>query len=562
MARLLLKLLLVSTLVACGDAKKKDASKRDEAEASSESDKSGAGSLSTVSRRIACESLKAELTIDYYVTRDKLTEKPAAAVEALLERYQKARYTPPGGSQLTSKVKARVVEVKTDSDRNIALAEGVQEQTFSEAQGPNSAVIMHGFHGFVLKHGAEKDIVPWWALHDTDSLEWYLTSRMRELQMRRDNERLRIGFVSQKDELGPDDGDLGLDQSFTLADTFRLYFPIYSIEPVDLKGGDAAVDGALQGLIITQPGKPYTEKELRRIDEFVMRGDKGLLVAAGAANFVRGDSTMTATLDRRGLEKLLGGYGFELGNDVVLDGTLNMQYQAEGQFGEAVLVKLPAILVSTPATPTDPVRLDTSFVPFFRLYDVAFPYPSPIGLKPERQKGAKQRVVMRTSDKAVLDTRSVKSMLPTPSPDLSGIGREQVIAAALEGEIATAFPDGDNMGIVVPAKSPKPSRVLLIASSQFFANPFVVSGRSTTPPHAIDGMFDTTFNPSLKQLANVYTQSNARQIMFAFKNSLDWLSASDGLLELAAKLKPVPRTGPSAAPAASSSASVFDVFKR
>ena len=48
---------------------------------------------------------------------------------------------------------------------------------------------------------------------------------------------------------------------------------------VDLKGGDIAVDENLDGLIITQPGKDLTEKELRRIDQFVMKG-KSLAVIA------------------------------------------------------------------------------------------------------------------------------------------------------------------------------------------------------------------------------------------------------------------------------------------
>lgn len=269
MARLLPILLLVSTLLGCGGEKKKDAPKRDDAEASAsgDSEKSRAGELSRASRRIACESLKAELTIDYYVTRDKLTEKPAADVDALLKRYQGARYTPPGGSELTSKVKTRVVEVKTDSDKSIAVAEGVQEQTFSEAQGPNSAVIMRGFHGFVLKHGAEKDTIPWWPIDDTASLEWYLTNKIRELQMRSDKQYLRIGFVSQKDERRFTDSDLAFGGELSLASIYGQYFPMYKLESVDLHGGDVAVDAELRGLVITQPGKPYAEKELRRIED-------------------------------------------------------------------------------------------------------------------------------------------------------------------------------------------------------------------------------------------------------------------------------------------------------
>ena len=72
-------------------------------------------------------------------------------------------------------------------------------------------------------------------------------------------------------------------------------FPFYTFDDVDLKGGDAEIDDDLDGLIITQPGKDLTEKELRRIDQFVMKG-KSLAVFASAVNMKANDATMNATL--------------------------------------------------------------------------------------------------------------------------------------------------------------------------------------------------------------------------------------------------------------------------
>src|SRR6185436_259849 len=87
---------------------------------------------------------------------------------------------------------------------------------------------------------------------------------------------------------------------------------------VDLKNGDQAVDEALDGLIVTQPAKDISEKELRRLDEFVLRG-KSLAVFASWVNVKASDATMNATLSAHGLEKLLDGYGVEMKKDVVLD---------------------------------------------------------------------------------------------------------------------------------------------------------------------------------------------------------------------------------------------------
>src|SRR5207302_356856 len=95
-------------------------------------------------------------------------------------------------------------------------------------------------------------------------------------------------------------------------------FPFYSFQDVDLKNGDSEIPDELDGLIVTQPGKDITEKELRRIDQFLMKG-KSLAVFASAVNLKDHDATMNATLSTHGLEKLLEGYGITMNKDVVLD---------------------------------------------------------------------------------------------------------------------------------------------------------------------------------------------------------------------------------------------------
>src|SRR5690606_23905303 len=96
-------------------------------------------------------------------------------------------------------------------------------------------------------------------------------------------------------------------------------FPFYTIETVDLGGGAQPIDGELAGLIITQPGTDYTEKELRRIDEFMMLGGKALAVFVSAVNLEASSPEMQAELSLKGLDPLLTGYGLEMGKNAVLD---------------------------------------------------------------------------------------------------------------------------------------------------------------------------------------------------------------------------------------------------
>ncbi len=105
----------------------------------------------------------------------------------------------------------------------------------------------------------------------------------------------------------------------TMQGIIEQAFPFYKIEEVDLKGGENAIDKDLVGLIITEPQKDYDEKELRRIDEFLMLGGKALVVYASAVTMKPNDATMQATLSLHGLDKLLPGYGIKMNKDAVFD---------------------------------------------------------------------------------------------------------------------------------------------------------------------------------------------------------------------------------------------------
>jgi len=500
MSRAAFCILLALSLLSAGCGDKRDKKSSSDDEPSKDRDRSAAGDkpsrsagLSRASRRIACEALKQELTIDAYVTRHEITEPGIKAIEALFKRYQEATFEPAGGGEpLKSKIRTRVIEVKTDEDKASANAEGMKETTFAEARGPNAALVMNGYLGFVLKYGAEKETVQSWAADDTDSLEFYLTTKARELRDRAEKIVTRVGVVSGKDEIGPGDPNLVPFQPINLTHLVHEYFPFYRVETVDLKGGEVPIDPELRGLLITQPGKAYTEKELRRIDEFVMRGGKGLAIVASAVNIPRGDPSMTATLERHGLERLVAGYGMEMLNEAILDFGAPLNFQAQGRLGTPVLALIPAISLSSDAVPTAVARVDTSFAPFFRMDIIAFPYASPIVLHAERQPNAKLRVV-------------------------------------------------------APAKSASPSRVLLISASQFFVNPFVYSNRA--PPGALlslDGR-----DPALIQLGTSYGQTNTSRLGLMFKATIAWLAADADEAELAAALKPVVSKNPPAAPSPS-----------
>src|SRR5262249_491753 len=154
----------------------------------------------------------------------------------------------------------------------------------------------------------------------------------------------------------------------------------YSITDVDLKNGDSEIDEALDGLIITQPGKDLTEKELRRIDQFVMKG-KSLAIFASAVNTKASDATMNATLSTHGLEKRLDGYGITMNKDVVLDfgRSFRVSILTQGGIASARFPNVPDVQDDSRFTGNEQL-LDTSFPGFFRIPELAFPMASSLAL--------------------------------------------------------------------------------------------------------------------------------------------------------------------------------------
>ncbi|MBV9949276.1 MAG: Gldg family protein, partial [Myxococcales bacterium] len=316
-------------------------------------------------------------------------------------------------------------------------------------------------------------------------------------------------------------------------------FPFYSFQDVDLKNGDSEIPDELDGLIITQPAKDISEKELRRIDQFLMKG-KSLAVFASAVNVKASDASMNASLNTHGLEKLLEGYGIAMNKDVVLDlwRRVSLMLPTAGGLASAQLNQVLEVQ-DDPRFSGDQQLIDTSFPGLFRVEDMAVPFVSSVSLKPEKQPGTKLQAVMRSSPFAVHLTGDSADlhMRRNWAASLKGLQQQQfAIAADVEGTLKSAFPEGDKQGVEAPAQSAHPSRVFVLASSQFLANPLARAGNG--PDMGQYGMMMPNLggDEQLLMLAGPYAQQFITGTILVFKNTLDWLIGDTDLLAVSAKI--------------------------
>lgn len=476
-----------------------------------------------------------KIHVDAYVTRG-LPKLDAFVrdLRDLLQQYQDA-----GGG----KFDYTIIEPKTEDERKKAEEAGLQKlQRIEGSDTEDKAEVAQGYMGLVFTYKTQREKIPVLSPDNNAGLEFWITNKIRELKDAGDKTKHKIGVLTGHDELKLTDANLvpsqGRQGGPTIQGIIGQYFPFYEIKDVDLKNGDAEVDEALDGLIITQPAKDLTEKELRRIDQFVMRG-KSLAIIASAVNTRAGDASMNATLNTHGLEKLTEGYGIGINKDVVLDFGRPFRVPVETLTGPRMMIFPQMLDVREDSRFTgDEVLLDTSFAAFFRSPQASFPFASSLTLKKDKQPqlGDKLRAVAHSSPASITETGDNIDLKPARQWRPKGNFQQHAIAAAAEGTIKTAFPAGDKMGVEAPAESAKPARVLVLSSAQFFANPFARSGQGPDMGQMGMMMPNAGGDEFLNQIAGPYISRIGTSFILQAKNLLDWLSGDVDLLAASAKI--------------------------
>lgn len=476
-----------------------------------------------------------KIQVDAYVTRG--LPKLDAFVRDLRDLLQ--QYKEKGGG----KFDFTIIEPKTEEERKKAEEAGLQKlQRIEGSDTEDKAEVAQGYMGLVFTYKTQRDKIPVLSPDYNTGLEFWITNKIRELKDAGDNTKHKIGVLTGHDELKLSDANLvpsgGRQGGPSIQAIIGQYFPFYEIKEVDLKGGDAEVDEDLDGLLVTQPAKEITEKELRRIDQFVMRG-KSLAVLASAVNTRAGDASMTATLDTHGLEKLLEGYGIGMNKDVVLEFGRPFRVRVETLTGPRTMIFPQVLDVREDSRFTgEEVLLDTSFAAFFRIPQASFPFASSLTLKKEKQPqlGDKLRVIAQSTPAAITETGDTVELKPARQWRPKGNFQQHAIAAAAEGKLKTAFPEGDKMGVEAPAESTNDARVLVLSSAQFFANPFVRSGQGPDMGQMAAMMPGGGGDEFLNQIAGPYVQVIGTTFILQTKNLLDWMTGDVDLLAASAKI--------------------------
>ncbi len=374
-----------------------------------------------------------------------------------------------------------------DADKQqAAQADGVQRVAHQKIEEDQVAVV-EGYRGIVLKYLDGRKTIP--VVQDTTGLEYILTSAIKELV----GERKPVGIVSGH-------GSPTLEQGLSsLGSVLRLY----DLRPVD---ASQEVDPGLAALLIIGPKEPFTTDELRRIDQYVMRGGS-LGIFGGSLSIDLTGASPTAQPVSSEVGRLVSAWGVELQSRIVLDAQCS-RAPMRGPLGLQVLVPYPPIpvLQLTDEQREHPVM--------FRLAAPMLPFVAPLAVS-EAPEGATLTVLASSSDDSwAMDGPSIalEPRDPREWQMTSDLG-PFALMAAIEGKLPSAYtaPASEEGAaqIQAPPASEADVRVLVTGTSTFLEDTFM------PPPQGGE------------------VQMNAALALAL--NAIDWLAADSDLIAIRAK---------------------------
>jgi ABC-type uncharacterized transport system involved in gliding motility auxiliary subunit len=262
-------------------------------------------------------------------------------------------------------------------------------------------------------------------------------------------------------------------------------------------------------------------------------------VFASAVALKPQDATMTAELNTYGLEKLLPGYGIDMKKNAVFDYGAQFRIPVLSPTGGVTYIRHPGIahVVNDPRLDEDEKALDPTFAGFFRMEELAFPFPSSLELLPNKQpKDVKIYAVARTtpatgvSTEATIDMKLKQDWPPKPPHE------QRIIAAVAEGKLKSAFADKPSEEVKAAKQATKESRVLVVSSSMFLTNPFAYSGNGPELGGQFQMFGAVGGDQQLQMISQPYAQRFLTNTILSFKNTLDWMSGDADLLAASAKI--------------------------
>ncbi len=377
--------------------------------------------------------------------------------------------------------KIRYEEVNPEPNEIASLVAnyGIQQLDWQDENGnPGTGIL-----GLVLSYGDNSRVVPLEMqsqlffgniIAGLDTLDENLSASLDSLL----SKSTTIAYITGHGEMSITDSQAG---SGILA---NLVSDRYTFEEANLSESD--IPANVNTLVINGPKTPYTEEELYKIDQFVLRGGN-LSIFVDPFNMVQDE--MAAMYGQQmppqfvpndtGLQRLLTQYGVEVPAAYVMD--TNSFSEQNQQFGEINYYYIPLVNQN---------EMDTEHAISQNLSYVFFPQTAPINIIIEEDDSEKEATILaNTSENAwtMSENIDLNPMYMSPPTD-SEMQSKRNLAVLVEGSFESAFtqkPQTEAEETDISAsnhisKSVQNSKIFIAGTSQL-TSAMVIDQQGTSP---------------------------------------------------------------------------------
>lgn len=317
-----------------------------------------------------------------------------------------------------------------DSESSLALGKkyGIQSVSWKNSDGKTE----YGTIGLVVEYGSKVQLVP---LRLTNAIFQYVVSGLDELEENIEecvktvvSKTDVIAYVTGHGEHSLEDKNDSMYLKTLLADT-------YDLQEVNLLENEIPISA--QSVIVNGPKEKFSDAELYKIDQFVLRGGNVIFfVDSIDETMPYGEMAYYSQPEyvpvENGLEKLFDNYGIKIGKEYVMDEKCFSQLTQ--QYGKLDFYYTPLIQKNC---------LDQKNLISKNLGNVFFPQTFEIDVSDVKEnKDAKVSVIVRTSEKSwtvpVAENFVLSPMSIFPPKEEDKFSSKNV-AVLIEGKFKSAF---------------------------------------------------------------------------------------------------------------------------
>ena len=401
-------------------------------------------------------------------------------VRDLLEEYEAAS----GG-----KLVVRFINPEEEEDQSAAEEDGVRRVAHQVIE--NDAVsVREGYRGLVIEYLGEKKTIA--VIQDPTGLEYTITMAIKELA----EDPRPIGVVTGHEGPTLEEGLGGL----------REALPTYTLTGVN---ANEEIDPDLAALLIIGPETAFTETELQRIDQYVMRGGSLGVFGGNTKLGLEGPEPSVEAADT-GINELLTAYGVRVNTDVVMDAQCS-----RAPWRHPSGIQLPVQYPPVPILSFTDEQQEHNAI--FRIQTAVMPFTSSLELT-TAPAGVSVEVLGRTSENSWREAAGTSLAVRHPSQWRFGDDKGPFpLLVAAQGRLPSAFANAPDMStseagnqIEAPDVAEGDARVFVAGTASFLRDEFL--------PQPQPGM----------------ERDLSGALSFAL-NAIDWLAADADLIAIRAK---------------------------